>query len=208
MGITEFIVQHATNFIHTTGYWGVGVLMTFESMVLPVPSEAVMPFAGFLWFQGTMTFWAIVFFATLGSIIGSLISYAIGFYGGRPLILKFGKFLLLNEHDLEKTEQFFQRRGGIAVFFSRFIPVVRHLISIPAGLGKMPLKRFILYTAVGAGLWNAFLAYVGFQLGNNWKTVEKYSKPIDWAMLALLILALIWYIRHIRRRRKIAILSS
>lgn len=201
MGITEFIVEFATDFIHATGYWGVGVLMTFESMVLPVPSEAVMPFAGFLWFEGTMTFWGVALASTLGSIVGSVISYAIGFYGGRPLVLKFGKFLLLNHEDLDKTEAFFARRGSVAVFISRFIPVVRHLISIPAGLGKMPLPRFLLYTTVGAAMWNMFLAYLGFQLGNNWTTVEKYAKPIDYVVLAAFIAVVVWYVRHLKKRK-------
>ncbi len=202
MGITEFIVEWATKVIDAAGYLGVGVLMTLESMVFPIPSEAVMPFAGFLWFEGNMTFWLIVVASTLGSIAGSLISYAIGYYGGRPLVLKFGKFLLLNEHDLEKTEQFFARRGNIAVFVSRFIPVVRHLISIPAGLGKMPLGRFVLYTAVGAGMWNAFLAWVGFKLGENWETVERYGKISDIIVVIGLIAAIIWYVRHLKNRRK------
>lgn len=202
MGLTEFIVDGATRVIQVTGYWGVGVLMTLESMVFPIPSEAVMPFAGFLWFEGSMTFWGIALASTLGSIIGSFISYTIGFYGGRPLVLKFGKFLLLNHHDLDKTETFFQQHGSISVFVSRFIPVVRHLISIPAGLGKMPLGRFLLYTTIGAAMWNMFLAYLGFQLGNNWHTVEKYAKPIDYAVLVAFIVIIVWYIRHLKRRRR------
>lgn len=201
MGITEFIVEFATDFIHTTGYWGVGVLMVLESMIMPVPSEAVMPFAGFLWFEGSMTFWGILIASTLGSIVGSLISYAIGYYGGRPLVLKFGKFLLLNHEDLDKTEAFFQRRGSIAVFLSRFIPVVRHLISIPAGLGKMPLGRFLLYTTIGAAMWNMFLAWCGYQLGNNWETVEKYAKPIDYVVLIAFVAVVVWYVRHLKRRK-------
>ncbi|MBI5742365.1 MAG: DedA family protein, partial [Candidatus Niyogibacteria bacterium] len=150
--MTEYLIDIFVRIIEAGGYGGVFFLMVLESMIAPVPSEAVMPFAGFLWFLGKMSFWPIVIFSTLGSIAGSLASYAIGSYGGRPLVLKYGKYLLLNEHHLEDTERFFNRFGGKTIFISRFIPVIRHLISLPAGAGKMNLWRFTIYTALGAGL--------------------------------------------------------
>ena len=158
----EPLINLFTDIISTGGYAGIAILMALESMVAPVPSEAVMPFAGMLWFSGQMSFWLILIFSTLGSIIGSLISYYMGLYGGRPLITKYGKYLLLNEHDLAITERFFKRFGDKTIFISRFVPVVRHLISIPAGTGKMNLVKFIFYTTLGAGLWNAILTYLGY----------------------------------------------
>jgi len=159
-----------------------------------VPSEAVMPFAGFLWRQGTFNFWIIAMASTLGSIIGSLISYYIGAWGGRPIIKKFGKYFLLNEHHLELTERFFSRYGEKAIFISRFIPVVRHLISLPAGVGRMKLFKFSLYTILGALLWNSILAYLGYYLADNWNIIRKYSEAIDILVIILIIAAIVYFI--------------
>ncbi len=194
----ESLVGLFTNIISTAGYAGVFFLMVLESMVAPVPSEAVMPFAGVLWFLGEMSFWPIVIFSTLGSIVGSLISYYAGLYGGRPLLQKYGKYVLLSEHDLTLTERFFEKYGDKTIFVSRFIPVVRHLISIPAGTGKMNVFKFILYTVLGAGMWNAFLIYAGYYLGNNWTEIRKYSEVIDIVLVAAIIalLGFYFYKRH------------
>ena len=183
MGITEFIVTYTTTIIAKTGYAGVFILMVLESMVAPVPSEAVMPFAGFLWFQKTFTLWGVIVASTAGSLVGSLLSYWIGAKGGRVIVERYGKYLFLNVHHLDVTERFFARYGAKAVFVSRFIPVVRHLISIPAGVGKMPIGKFCVYTIVGAGLWNSFLTWVGYALGQNWQSVQRYSHAIDIAVV-------------------------
>jgi membrane protein DedA with SNARE-associated domain len=194
MGLTEFIVRYATLVISKTGYVGIGILMTMESMIMPVPSEAVMPFAGFLWFEHKLSFWGIVLASTTGSIIGSLISYCIGAYGGRAFVKKYGKYFLLNEHHLDRTENFFSRHGEITIFISRFIPVVRHLISIPAGLGRMNIVRFSIYTIVGAGLWNSFLTWLGYHLRDNWETIRHYTEVIDLALVAALLAAVGFFI--------------
>lgn len=193
MGITQWIANTAVAFISATSYPGIFLLMVLESMVFPVPSEAVMPFAGFLIVDGQFTFTGVIIASTLGSIVGSLVSYAMGFYGGKPFIKRFGKFLLLDVHDLELTEKFFAKRGELTIFIARFVPVIRHLISIPAGLGKMKLGKFIIYTTLGAGLWNSFLAYVGFKLKENWSEVMKYSHVIDIVVVAILGLAFLYY---------------
>lgn len=193
MGITQWIANTAVAFIAATSYPGVFLLMVLESMVFPIPSEAVMPFAGFLIVTGQFTFTGVIIASTLGSIVGSLASYAMGYYGGKPFIEKFGKFLLLDTHDLEITERFFAKHGELTIFVSRFIPVIRHLISIPAGLGKMNLLKFSVYTILGAGLWNAFLTYVGFKLKSNWTEVMKYSHTIDIVVVAVLGLAFLYY---------------
>ncbi len=193
MGITQWIAATAVAFIAATSYPGVFVLMVLESMVFPIPSEAVMPFAGFLIVTGQFTFTGVIIASTLGSIVGSLASYAMGFYGGKPFIKRFGKYLLLDAHDLEITERFFAKRGDLTIFISRFIPIIRHLISIPAGLGKMNLWKFSIYTILGAGLWNSFLAYVGYKLKENWSEVMKYSHTIDIVVVAVLGLAFLYY---------------
>ena len=175
--------------------------MTMESMVFPVPSELVMPFAGFLAATGDMNFLLVVFFSSLGSIFGSLLSYYIGKYGGDRLVLRYGKYLLLDETDLKKTESWFSRKGEKTVLISRFIPVVRHLISIPAGIGKMDLKKFCIYTVIGATIWNTFLGYLGFLLGKNWSVVRQYSEYISMPVALIILLAGGYFVfRHVKNK--------
>ena len=188
MGITEFIIKWALELIDSIGYVGVAILMALESMIAPVPSEAVMPPAGMLIHDGKFTWFGVIFAASLGSIIGSLVSYYIGKWGGRPIIEKYGKYLLLDKHDLEITENFFKRKGELTIFFSRFIPVVRHFISIPAGMGNMNIVKFLIYTTIGATIWNSTLAYAGYELGKNWEIILKYREPIDLGVIAVLVL--------------------
>lgn len=184
MDILNQLINLITNFISAAGYPSIVILMALESMIAPVPSEAVMPFAGFLISTGQFSFVGVIVASTIGSLIGSLLSYYIGAYGGRPLIDKFGKYFFLNHHHLEITEQFFAKRGEATIFISRFIPIVRHLISLPAGTGKMNIWKFSIYTVLGAGLWNTFLAYVGFVLKNHWDELGKYSKIGDVIVIA------------------------
>jgi membrane protein DedA with SNARE-associated domain len=201
MGLTEALCYYNTWFINQCGYVGVFLLMTLESMVAPVPSELVMPFAGFLIFTGEFGVVPVLVASTLGSIVGSLLSYGMGMLG-KPVVLRYGRYLLLNVHHLEWTEQFFLRHGGKTIFISRFIPVVRHLISIPAGLARMPLIPFILYTAVGATMWNMFLTYLGFRLKQNWPIIQKYTHILDYFVVAGLIGATIYMVWKIKRARK------
>lgn len=204
MGLTEFLIEHFTAWIGSGGYFGVTILMTLESMVAPVPSEAVMPFAGFLVYEGKFTFLGAIFFSTVGSIIGSLISYYAGAWGGRPFVKRYGKYVLLDMHHLEQTERFFSKYGDKTIFVSRFIPVVRHLISIPAGVGRMNIIKFSIYTIIGAAIWNAFLTYVGYVLKDNWMTVRKYGEIADIIVIALFLAAIIFLSIQYRKRRKTA----
>ncbi len=201
MGITETIFQNIIHLIDTTGYPGVGFLMMLESMVAPVPSEGVMPFAGCLIATGRFTFFWVGVWSTLGSIVGSLLSYAVGYYGGRPFVTRFGKYLLLNLHDLEVTERFFHRRGSITIFIARFVPVIRHLISIPAGIGRMNLLQFSLYTVVGACMWNLFLAWLGYHMGAHWGLIHEYGRQIDIFMLVPVSIAIYFFVKTHRRRK-------
>ncbi len=202
MGITEFLATHITSFIDQTGYVSIFLLMAMESMVLPVPSEAVMPFAGFLIVQNRFTYAGVIIASTLGSIVGSLASYYIGRYGGKPFVDRYGRYFLLNRKDLEATERFFNRYGSITIFISRFIPVVRHLISIPAGSGKMHLGRFSVYTILGACMWNTILTVTGYYLRQNWDNVMKYSHMIDIVVLVLMAAGIFYFIyKHLRIKR-------
>ena len=194
--LTEAISSYAVQCLNQTGYFGAGLLMALESMIAPIPSEAVMPFVGFLVADGSWDLWLAIGVTSLGSITGSLISYYLGYYGGKPLVLKVGKYLLLNPHDLVITEKFFHRRGGlVTVFISRFVPVVRHLISIPAGIGRMPLVPFLLVTLVGATMWNTFLLLCGMKLREHWPVVQTYSHEIDIVVLVILLAGLAWFLK-------------
>ncbi|MFN8672398.1 MAG: DedA family protein [Candidatus Sericytochromatia bacterium] len=166
--------------------------MILESMIAPLPSEAVMPFAGFLIHEGKMSWAGVAISSTLGSMVGSIISYYLGVYGGKPLVQKFGKYLLLNEEHLDLTEKFFGKYGELTVFVSRFIPVVRHFISIPAGVGRMSMTKFLIYTALGACGWNVFLAWVGYIMKDNWEKIHHYTKfgDIIVVLVALVLIGL------------------
>jgi membrane protein DedA with SNARE-associated domain len=170
------------------GYFGVFILMAGESMIVPIPSELVMPFAGFLSATGHLNFFIVILVSSLGSIAGSLISYWMGHKGGNRLVMHFGKYLLLDVEDLKKTEKWFKHSGEKTVLISRFIPIVRHFISIPAGIGKMNLKKFIIYTLIGATIWNTFLAYLGYLLGANWELVKAYSEYFTIPVAILLVI--------------------
>lgn len=194
--LTEAVSNFAIKCLEMTGYFGAGFLMALESMIAPIPSEAVMPFVGFLVADGSWNLWLAIGVTSLGSIIGSLISYYMGYYGGKPLVLKVGRYLLLNPHDLVITERFFHRRGGLAtVFVSRFVPVVRHLISIPAGIGRMPLIPFLMVTLVGATLWNTFLLLCGMKLREHWPLVQEYSHQIDLVVGVILLAGIAWFVK-------------
>jgi membrane protein DedA with SNARE-associated domain len=199
--ITETISNLAVKILDSAGYAGAATLMALESMIAPVPSEAVMPFVGFQVADGKWNCgWAIAA-TSLGSILGSLLSYWMGYYGGKPVVLKVGKYLLLNQHDLELTERFFQQRQGLwTVFFARFIPVVRHFISIPAGIGRMPLGPFLLVTLIGATLWNSFLLVCGMKLRQHWTVVQHYSHQVDIVIVVLLLGAGIWWVKSRLKR--------
>jgi membrane protein DedA with SNARE-associated domain len=170
-----------------------------------------MPFAGFLIVDGTFSWAGVIFFSTLGSLIGSLISYYLGYWGGRPIVLKVGKYFLLDKSHLDITEKYFNRRGDITILISRFIPVVRHLISIPAGLAKMNIWKFMIYTVIGACCWNTILTVAGFYLNKNWDELMKYSHTIDIVVVALLALAffyVVWKLVKDYKKRKAEELKS
>lgn len=198
--LTQAISGWAVRCLEASGYAGAAFLMALESMIAPVPSEAVMPFVGFLVADGRWPLEGAIAATSAGSLVGSLASYAMGRLGGRPLVLKAGKYLLLHPKDLEITERFFRKRkGGLAVFLSRFVPVVRHLVSIPAGMGCMPLGSFILATLAGATIWNSFLLLCGMKLREHWHLVQDYSHQVDLVVAAPLVVAVLLFVRSRRR---------
>jgi membrane protein DedA with SNARE-associated domain len=184
-------------------------LMALESMIAPVPSEVVMPPLGMVLHQRSTEhfdkawfMWAVLA-TTAGSLAGSLISYYMGYFGGKPVVMKVGKYLLVNEHHLDLTTAWFKKWGSLTVFICRFVPVVRHLISIPAGIARMNLLKFCLYTVVGATIWNIFLMWVGWKLEANMDKLLHYRTPIDAAFAAAIVLTVAaWYWLHWKRPEK------
>ncbi len=186
--------------IQAGGYAGVAGLMAIESACIPLPSELIMPFAGFLASQGRFNLWALGVVGALGCVVGSIPAYYLGLYGGRPLIEKYGKWVLLSHHDLDLADRLFQKHGEPVVFFARLLPVVRTFIAFPAGVSKMNMRRFVIYTFVGSFPWCLGLAYLGMKLGENWEALGKYFHRFDAAIGALIALAIVLYVwRHLRR---------
>jgi membrane protein DedA with SNARE-associated domain len=203
VGITEFITEWATGILSALGYPGLVFLMALESMIAPIPSEAVMPFAGFLVVQGQFTLGGAIAASSLGTMIGSWLSYWMGLYGGYPLIERWGKYLLLDKEHLELTRRWFERRGELTIFVSRFIPVVRHFISIPAGVARMNPWKFSIYTLIGGTAWNTILLVVGMKLKERWTTVQHYSHLVDVVVVIGILISGAWFLRrqwHQRQR--------
>jgi membrane protein DedA with SNARE-associated domain len=197
--ITNFI----TSTINTLGYTGVALLMAIESAAIPLPSEVIMPFAGFLVSHGRFTLLGLALAGAIGSVIGSWVTYALGYYGGRPLIVKYGRWVLISEHDLELTEKFFQRFGKFSTFIGRVLPVARTFISIPAGIGRVPILSFTFYTFIGSFIWSYFLAWLGVLLGENWQILEAYFRKFDLLIVGLIILFVIYWVRrHLKHHVK------
>ncbi len=191
--------------IGVTGYGGIALLMAIESACIPLPSELIMPFAGYLVFDGKMSlFWA----ATAGAIgcnLGSLVAYEIGFYGGRPLVERFGSYILMGRRELDWADHFFQRWGQAAVFVGRLLPVVRTFIALPAGIARMPRGRFHLYTFLGSWPWCFGLAYLGMKLGENWRSLGKYFHKFDAVIGAVLVIAVVYFVySHWQNRIRVA----
>ena len=200
LNFSTLIFQFITEVISSVGYPGIFVLMALESKVAPVPSDLVVPFAGFLVASGKLDIWLVILVSSLGSLTGSLLSYFIAYFGEKELIHRFGKFVLLDKKHLEKTEEWFKKKGGITILISRFIPVIRHLISLSAGLARMDLKKFILYTLTGATIWNTFLLWVGIQLKDNWKEIHKYSSQLDVLVIVGIVIVAAYYLHpHIKK---------
>lgn len=192
--LLAFVSSFIVNIISTLGYLGIMILMALESACVPIPSEIIMPFSGYLVYLGRFSLWQVVFWGIIGNLIGSIIAYFIGIYGGRSLIEKYGKYILISSHDLDLTERWFKKYGNISVFFSRMFPIVRTFISVPAGVARMPFWKFCFYTFLGSLPWSLFLTYIGIVLGENWKIIEVYFRKFDWLIVILAGLLIGWFI--------------
>lgn len=186
--------------IHSTGYFGIFILMALESVLIPIPSEITMPFAGFLASEGILNFWLVVVAGTLANLAGSLLAYWIGYTLEETVLLrlikKYGKFILVDEHDYHRANKWFDKYGDKVVFISRLLPGIRTIISLPAGMFEMNLKKFIIYTTVGCFIWSALLTYVGVALGANWNSLHPLYQKFEIVIIIGLILAVVWYIDH------------
>lgn len=180
--------------ISDSGYLGISALMALESACIPIPSEVIMPFAGYLVSAGRFSLWLVIFWGAIGNLIGSIIAYGVGFYGGRPLIAKYGKYILLKQEELDKAQRFFEKYGNLSVFFSRLLPIIRTFISLPAGIAKMRFGKFCFYTFIGSFFWSALLAYIGVFFGENWDVVGGYFRKFDWLIAILIIIFIVYFI--------------
>ena len=201
-----------TQLYDTVGYLGVAFWVALESVIIPIPSELVLPFAGFLVGEGTAIEpltgqpWNLVLvtlFGTIGATVGALVAYAIGMFGGRPIIERWGRYLGISPADLDRAETFFERHGDAAAFFGRLVPVIRSLVSFAAGVARMPLGRFIVFTFLGSLPFTLVLASAGVVLGSNWVTVGGVLKQFEYlivAILGVIVFAWIWF-RIVKPRR-------
>lgn len=203
--------QHILDFIAATYsllQWpGVIGLMAIESALIPFPSEIIMPLAGWMLIAKlSRPVWWVVpagIFGAIGNTIGSLISYYLGMWAGRPLLNKYGRYVLISEHDLDTADRWFSRQGGWAVFIGRLLPLIRTYISLPAGIARMNIIKFLLYTFSGSFIWSIGLAYGGYLMGEHWEQIRNVMRPYDPVFIAIIVGLIIFYIyRHIRHFRK------
>ncbi len=196
--MTEKILAALFAFISSliafSGYGGIVILMAIESACIPLPSELIMPFAGYLVFQGTMKLLLVATAGAIGCNVGSLIAYEIGCYGGRPLVERYGRWILMGHRELDWADRFFAHWGYLAVFIARLLPVVRTFIALPAGIARMPRLRFHVYTFLGSWPWCFGLAWLGMKLGENWRVIGKYLHKFDAVILAVLVVGIAWFV--------------
>ncbi|HEX9545668.1 MAG TPA: DedA family protein [Pyrinomonadaceae bacterium] len=192
--------------IATLGYSGIVLLMAIESACIPLPSEIIMPFSGYLVSTGQMNLWLVAFAGAVGCVLGSLVAYWVGMKGGRPLIEKYGRYVLVSRHDLDLADRWFEKRGEIIVFVSRMLPAIRTFIAFPAGVARMNLKRFVIYTFAGSFPWCLGLAYVGQKLGEKWNkddTLKTWFHRFDFLIGIAAVLLIVWWVwRHLGHLRK------
>jgi membrane protein DedA with SNARE-associated domain len=189
--------------ISVGGYLGITALMLLESACLPIPSEIIMPFSGYLVTTGRFSWFWVIILGTVGNLLGSLVAYGVGIYGGRPFIEKYGKYIFIRKEELNNTQRFFEKYGNLSIFFSRLLPVIRTFISLPAGIARMHFGKFCLYTFIGSLGWSVLLTFLGVFLGENWKIIEIYFRKFDWLIGILLVVGIIYFLykkfKHIKK---------
>ena len=203
------IIGYLTSFIVATisamGYWEIVLLMAIESACIPLPSEIIMPFSGYLVSRGEMNLWLVGIAGAFGCVVGSIAAYYVGMYGGRPFIEKYGRYILLSHHDLDIADRWFAKYGEAIVFISRLLPAIRTFIAFPAGVARMNMTRFIIYTFAGSLPWCLGLAYIGQKLGEKWDkddTLKTWFHRFDFVIGIVGVAAVTWWIwRHIKHSR-------
>jgi membrane protein DedA with SNARE-associated domain len=196
--------------ISTLGYPGVALLMGIESACIPLPSELIMPYAGFLVHVGRFNLWLAALAGAIGCNLGSVVAYEVGYYGGRPLVERFGRLIWLSRQELDLADRLFQKHGGITILISRMLPVIRTFIALPAGVARMPRAKFHIYTFVGSFPWCLGLAYVGVLLGERWDTdprLKMWFHRFDAAILGLLVVGTIWFF-YTRWKNRITVAAA
>jgi len=200
LGIETWFLEIITKVYDVMGWPGVVFLMGIESAAIPFPSELIMPLAGWLLIEAKGdSAWMLgmaAFYGALGNLLGSWVAYWISYKGGRPLLKKYGKYVLVTQHEVDRAEEWFQKYGELAVFASRMLPVVRTFISIPAGIARMNFWKFSFYTFVGSYPWSLGLAYGGFKLGENWEDLRRVMRPFDFPIAGIIIVVVVWFIYH------------
>ena len=193
------IVEAITSFISATGYAGIFGLMLLESALIPIPSEIIMPFSGFLVASGRLDPTGVILAGTFGNLAGSILTYFLGLKVGRAFVLKYGRYVLFRRHHLELTERWFAKYGDKMSFAGRLLPAIRTYVSLPAGLGVTNFKKFVAYTFVGSLIWNFFLTYIGMQLGSSWKNIDKYSIYLDVVTIVVIAVFIAWFVAKSRK---------
>ncbi|CAB1254227.1 DedA family protein [Clostridium sp. MT-14] len=196
--MVEKIINVVIFVLDKTGYTGIFMAMALESACIPIPSEAILPFGGYLSFTGRLNPVLVIIFGTLGGTMGSIGAYYIGKIGGRPLVEKYADKLRLSRSHLEKSDYYFNKYGEKIVFFSRLLPIIRTFISLPAGISKMEIKKFVVYTLLGSLLWSIFLGYAGYKMGEKWTIIREWFHFADIA-LVVIIIGFVFY-KIIRRK--------
>lgn len=191
------LTNSLVHIITAGGYFGIFFLNLISNLAIPIPSEVILPFSGFLVSQGKFNLFIVIIISVLGALSGSSILYAIGYFGGRPLIEKYGKYILIKKRDLDRGDQFFQRYGDASNFIGRLLPIIRSFISFPVGVARMSFKKFIFFAFLATLLWNSLLTYLGYSLAQNWDKLAPIFHKFDYFFLALIVLVLAWFIyRH------------
>ena len=190
--------------INAMGYAGVVLLMAIESACIPLPSEVILPFSGYLVAAGTFNIWIVALMGAIGCVLGSIVAYYAGAWGGRVWIEKYGKYILISHHDLDMADRWFSKYGDMTVFAARLLPVIRTFIAFPAGVARMRMSTFIAYTFIGSYIWSWALTWVGMKMGENWQSLKIYFHKFDAIIGVFLIAGAVWYVRrHLQLLKKV-----
>jgi membrane protein DedA with SNARE-associated domain len=193
--IGQYLLPFSVAVMTKLGYFGIVLLMAIESACIPLPSEIIMPLAGYLIYKGEFNLWWAATAGAIGCNLGSVLAYEIGYYGGRPLVLRYGRYLLLSQRDIDWADRFFDKFGNWAILIARMLPVVRTFIALPAGIARMPRVRFHVYTFIGSWPWCFLLGYVGMKMAENWQSIGKYFHEFDAVIGVIIVVFVGWFVR-------------